>query len=141
MSGSRATVEITTLGITTTARFQLIDVTDKVSKWVSSINADNGILVVYSPHTTAGIIINEAEKGLIDDILKLLTELTKPGGPWKHNLIDNNAHAHLTQILVGNSRVIPVFRGELALGTWQRIMLVEMDGPRNRKLTLTYIGT
>ncbi len=134
-------VESSIINVNTRSRFDLVDVTSEIAGWISSLKASKGILVVYSPHTTAGIIINEAEPNLVEDIISLLKELTRPGRPWKHNTIDVNAHAHLGQILVGNSRVIPVEDSKLALGTWQRIMLVEMDGPRRRRLHLLFIGS
>ncbi|MCE4601590.1 MAG: secondary thiamine-phosphate synthase enzyme YjbQ [Desulfurococcales archaeon] len=134
-------IESTHITIPTSSRFQLVDVTSMIQDWVSSINAGDGIVLVYSPHTTAGVIVNEAEPGLMKDILDLLREVTRPEGGWRHNRIDNNAHAHLAQVLVGDSRVIPVARGSLMLGTWQRVMLLEMDGPRRRRLNLVYIGS
>lgn len=86
------------------------------------------------------VAINESESGLREDIIGLLVELSKPNAFWKHNLIDHNAHAHLSNVLVGGERVVPVINGRLALGTWQRIMVIEMDGPRSRRLLLTFIG-
>lgn len=134
-------VETTEIPVKTSSHFQLVDVTSDIRRWLSTIHAGNGLLVVYSPHTTAGVLVNEAEPGLLEDIIGLLKEITKPGFSWKHNRIDNNAHAHLGQILVGNSRVIPVAEGELGLGTWQSILFLEMDGPRSRRLRLVYIGS
>ncbi len=136
-----ARVESTSISVPTSSRFQLVDVTVRIQEWLSTVNAGDGMLLVYSPHTTAGVIVNEAEPGLMEDILDLLREITRPGGGWRHNRIDDNAHAHLAQVLVGNSRVIPVARGSLVLGTWQRVMLLEMDGPRSRRLNLVYIGS
>ncbi|MEB3860912.1 MAG: secondary thiamine-phosphate synthase enzyme YjbQ [Desulfurococcales archaeon] len=136
-----ARVESTSIRVSTSSRFQLVDITARIQEWLATINAGDGILLVYSPHTTAGVIVNEAEPGLMEDILDLLREITRPGGGWRHNRIDDNAHAHLAQVLVGDSRVIPVARGSLALGTWQRVMLLEMDGPRSRRLNLVYIGS
>lgn len=128
------------LDLETTKNQEVIDVTGKIEGWLREVKAKNGILIVYSPHTTTGIIINENEPGLKSDVLSFLSELTKPGASWKHNLVDANAHAHLANVIVGGERVIPVVNGRLALGTWQRVMFIEMDGPRFRSLFVTYIG-
>ncbi len=126
--------------VETASRFQTINVTSKIANWLKEINAHNGILVVYSPHTTATVTVNEAESGLMDDILEVLKQLTYYGKQWKHNRIDNNAHAHLGSILVGNSIIIPVVEGRMELGTWQQVLFIEMDGPRRRTLRLYYLG-
>ncbi|MEB3844845.1 MAG: secondary thiamine-phosphate synthase enzyme YjbQ [Desulfurococcales archaeon] len=127
--------------VVTNERFETLDITGRVQGWLESINGRSGIVTVYVPHTTATIAVNEAEPGLLNDIVDLLKQLTMPGSTrWKHNRIDNNAHAHLSNILVGHSAVIPVMDGRLVLGTWQRIIFIEMDGPRNRSVHLTFIG-
>ena len=122
------------------SRFDIVDVTGEVEKWLAQIKAGNGVLVVYTPHTTAALAINEREEGLLDDIVELLKELTKPERRWKHNLVDDNAHAHLGNVIVGGDKVIPVSDGKLALGTWQRLLLLELDGPRVRRINLVYVG-
>ena len=114
--------------------------TGEVRSWLRTIKARNGLLTVYLPHTTAAITINEPESGLRQDVIDLVKEVFRPGGPWRHNMIDVNAHAHLAAMFMGNSRVVPVVDGDLALGTWQAILLVEMDGPRERTLRLIYVG-
>ena len=96
--------------------------------------------MVYSPHTTTAIIINENEHGLKEDILKLLN-LMVPQGRYAHDLIDNNARSHLQAVVLGNNVCIPVENGGLALGTWQSVFFVELDGPRNRRLTVRIVGT
>jgi len=118
---------------------EILDVTRLVEGAVEASGVQNGLVNVFVPHTTAGVIINEAEPGLLQDILDFLAEQTGPGRDWKHNRIDNNAHAHLAQVLVGPEKTIPVEAGRLHLGTWQRILLVEMDGPR--LIIVTVIGT
>ena len=107
---------------------------------MKTIKARDGLLVVYLPHTTAAVTINEPESGLRQDVIDVVKEFFRPGGPWRHNLIDVNAHAHLAAMFMGNSRVVPVVDGDLWLGTWQAILLVEMDGPRERTLQLLYVG-
>ena len=133
-------VERGSLTIKTTRRFEVIDVTQDVGSWVESLGVGNGLLLAYVPHTTAAIVVNEGEPRLMEDIIQFLRDLTKPGAQWKHNMIDVNAHAHLGNIILGDSRVIPVTGGKLSLGTWQRLLFIEMDGPRERTLQLVFIG-
>ena len=128
------------IGVTSRERFEIIPITREVQAWIGSIRARDGVVTVFVPHTTAAIAVNEAERGLMDDILDLLREVTRPGWSWRHNRIDNNAHAHLGNILVGPSISIPVRSGRIRLGTWQSIMFIEMDGPRRRRVLLTFVG-
>ena len=129
-----------TLEVKTRSKFDIIDVTEQVESWLSRVGAGSGLLLVHVPHTTAAIAVNEAEPGLLSDILELLKELTKPGAAWRHNVVDDNAHAHLGNVIIDTSKTLPVAGGKLALGTWQRLLLIEMDGPRVRKLNLVYVG-
>jgi secondary thiamine-phosphate synthase enzyme len=129
-----------TLEVRSRSRFDVVDVTGEVERWLTQVKARNGILVAYIPHTTAALAINEGEEGLLEDIVELLKELTKPEKSWKHNMVDDNAHAHLGNVIVGGDKVIPVSDGRLALGTWQRLLLLELDGPRVRRVNLVYVG-
>lgn len=126
--------------VETRSRFETVDLTRTIEDWLREKGAANGVLTIYIPHTTAAIAVNEAESGLLSDILDLLKELTRPGGGWRHNRIDNNAHAHLGNILVGPSVSVPVRKGRLLLGTWQSVLFIEMDGPRRRRVLLTFVG-
>ena len=128
------------LEVETRSRFDIVDVTSAVESMVQGSGVEDGLVNIFVPHTTAGLVVNEAEDGLKEDILEFIKTLTKPGAGWKHNRIDNNAHAHLGQILLSPEKTIPVAGGSLLLGTWQRIMLVEMDGPRSRRIIVTVIG-
>ncbi len=107
----------------------------------SGLNA--GILVASVPHTTCGLCVNEDEAGLRDDLIRLATHLVDPlerHGPFHHDRVDDNARAHLTAVLLGPTSTIPVSGGDLRLGTWQSLFLVELDGPRSRRLELTFLG-
>ncbi len=121
-------------------RIDILDVTEFVREALREISAGDGIVNLFLPHTTAAITLNEAEPGLLDDIENLLDRLAPELSDYNHNRIDNNAHAHLRNVLVGSSVTIPVSGGNLLLGTWQRILLLEGDGPRTRTIVLTYIG-
>lgn len=128
--------------IKTTEKFQLVDVTSMVEDVVKNSGVSNGLALVFAPHATAAIIANEREPGLISDILHKVKELTEPGNPkWKHNVIDDNAHAHIGSAFFGAERVFPVIHGRLFRGTWQSIFFLEMDGPRsNREIYVVVIG-
>ncbi len=126
--------------VETRDRFQVVDVTRIVDGFVEKTRVEKGIVTVFTPHTTCGLTINEAEPGLMDDIIEFISKYTIPGGPWRHNRIDDNAHAHLGQSMLGHHVSIPLTNGRLGLGTWQRVLLVEMDGPRRRRIIVTVVG-
>lgn len=129
------------ISLSTSSRFELIDITSRVEDIVRRSNIRNGICMVFAPHATAAIIANEHEYGLLQDILKLIKELFRPDTDWLHNRIDDNAHAHLGSAIIGASRVFPVINGRLVRGTWQNVFLVEMDGPRShRRIIVMVVG-
>ncbi|MFB6134207.1 MAG: secondary thiamine-phosphate synthase enzyme YjbQ [Halanaeroarchaeum sp.] len=113
------------------------DVTSQVEDCVPS-SAD-GVCVVSVRHTTAAIVLNEAETGLLDDIESMVRSIV-PDGPYEHDRIDDNAEAHLVSVLLGESAVVPLVDGDLALGTWQSVLLIEADGPRRRTIDVTVLG-
>jgi len=125
--------------VKTSKRVEIIDITDEVRKVVEKSDVKEGITVVYTTHTTTAIIINENESRLKEDILNILEKLIPTGAGYKHDEIDNNADAHLRAILLGNSVVIPIENGRLCLGTWQRIMFIELDGPRSRRVLVKVV--
>jgi len=127
------------LQIETAKRIELIDITSEVQKEVMEKGISEGMCIISTRHTTAGIIINENESGLKEDILNLLQKLVPTGAGYKHDRIDNNADAHLRAILLGASGVLPVSEGKLDLGTWQRVFFAEMDGPRSRTVDITFL--
>ncbi len=125
----------------TTSKYQLIDVTSSVEGIVRESGIRNGLCLVFAPHATAAIIANEHEYGLMNDIVNKIKSDFPENGKWQHNLIDNNAHAHLASAFIGASRVFPVINGKLIRGTWQNIFLVEMDGPRSyRRILVEVLG-
>lgn len=113
---------------------EVVDITDYVEQALRESGAENGICLVYSLHTTTGLSVNEADAALIKDILNLLQTLAPQGAGYQHDRSDGNAHAHLQAALLGCSVIIPVERKRLALGTWQRILFFELDGPRRRSI-------
>ena len=125
--------------IRTSKRVEVIDITSEVQKEVEKSGVKNGIAVVYTQHTTTAVIINENESGLKEDIVFVLDRLIPRGAGYMHDTIDNNADAHLRAIFLGNSVVVPITNRKLDLGTWQRIMFVELDGPRTRRVIVKTI--
>lgn len=121
--------------IPTRERFQIVDVTEKIQEAVWKGKMKHGLAVVYTKHTTTGLLINEPEEGLLQDFKAKMKELIPKGAGYLHDRIDSNAHSHLRAGLLLNPEVvIPVDQGELQLGTWQRVLFVELDGPRHRRV-------
>lgn len=126
--------------IVTSRQIEIVDITDGIERYVNDCGREKGICLVYSLHTTTALIINEADEALVNDILKLMERIAPQAAGYQHDRGDGNAHAHLRAALLGNSVIIPVENGGLALGTWQRILFIEMDGPRKRRLSIRIIG-
>ncbi|AKV75077.1 MULTISPECIES: secondary thiamine-phosphate synthase enzyme YjbQ [Metallosphaera] len=124
--------------VRTTSRFQSVDITDEVQASVGDFQ--DGVAHIFVKHTTCAIIVNEPESGLMEDYLTWMKKLVPPNGEFKHNIIDNNGHAHISAMIIGNSRTVPVKSGKLDLGTWQRIILLEFDGPRTRRIQVKVMG-
>ncbi len=134
-------VFVDTITVSTSKRFELIDITDRVEEIVEKSGIEKGMCLVFAPHATAAIIANEHEYGLMNDILDLVKEVFKPDYSWRHNRIDDNAHAHLGSAFIGAFQVFPVVGGRLVRGTWQNIFLLEMDGPRSvRRIVVVVMG-
>jgi secondary thiamine-phosphate synthase enzyme len=120
--------------IRTKAVQEMLDITAQVAEVVKVTGVRDGICVIYVPHATAAVVINEnADPNVCADILDALAGLV-PEGKWRHDRIDNNAAAHIKATVLGPSEAVPVRNGRLALGTWQSVMLVELDGPRERSV-------
>ncbi len=108
----------------------MIDITERVQKKVRGMGVTDGICIVYVPHTTAGITVNEsADPAVAADILEHLEKLV-PQGRYRHR--EGNADSHIKASLMGSSVILILDRGALELGTWQGIFLCEFDGPRKR---------
>ncbi|OYT63328.1 hypothetical protein B6U74_07015 [Candidatus Bathyarchaeota archaeon ex4484_205] len=125
--------------VDTSSKEEVLDVTNLVEKAINKSGVKEGVAIVFLKHTTAALCINEAERGLMDDILKTFSTLVKEN-KYKHDEVDRNATSHLRSILILPSLVLPVSGGSLQLGTWQRILMIEFDGPRRRELYVQVIG-
>ena len=128
--------------IETNKSIEVIDITSPVEEYLQSNNIENGICLVYTLHTTTGLIVNEFDEGLIRDIMNLLERIVPANMDYLHNRhrSDGNADAHLRSALLGNSVVIPIEQKRLMMGTWQRILFLELDGPRKRSVRVKVVG-
>ena len=123
------------INVKTGTRTDLVDITSSVQKEVSKSGITDGICVVYVPHTTAGITINEgADPAVCRDILTKLNELVPPDAGYLH--MEGNSDSHIKASLMGSSVSVIVESGRLVLGTWQKIFFCEFDGPRSRRVLI-----
>lgn len=127
------------MALKTQRRRELIDITQEVERAVEESGIMSGLCLVFAPHATAAVVANERERGLMSDIIRKLEEDYPPNGGWEHNLIDDNAAAHLASAFIGSARVFPVKDGRLVRGTWQNIFLIELDGPRSSRRVLVEV--
>ncbi|HVN77170.1 MAG TPA: secondary thiamine-phosphate synthase enzyme YjbQ [Thermoanaerobaculaceae bacterium] len=118
-------------------RRQLVDVTSFVQEAVAASEVAEGVCHVAVPHTTAAVLLNEnADPAVGEDILAALAGMLPPIA-WRH--AEGNSDAHVLSTLVGHSVTVPISDGELSLGRWQAVYLLELDGPRKRELWITCI--
>jgi len=121
-----------TINVKTGSRIDMIDITSQVSAEVSKAGLTDGICVVYVPHTTGGVTINEgADPAVCTDIIRKLNELAPPDDRYRHT--EGNADSHIKTSIIGSSVTVIVENSRLVLGTWQKIFFCEFDGPRSRK--------
>jgi secondary thiamine-phosphate synthase enzyme len=151
-SPSRSIVRSRVLTLATHDRIQLVDITDAVAACVRQARLKDGLVQVFSRHTTAAVRIQEDEPLLLDDLRHFLARLAPADADYGHNDFRvrtqhmhpderPNGHAHCLHLLLGSSESVPVINGELLLGAWQRLFLVELDGPRpQRELLVQVLG-
>lgn len=128
------------LELKTTSRVEIIDITSSIDAALAESGLRKGLVNVYSKHSTSAVFINENESGLVEDYQNLIESLIPTGNNYKHDRIDNNADSHLRSFIIGNNQTIPFESGKMDLGTWQSVFFLDMDGPRNRKITVTIMG-
>jgi secondary thiamine-phosphate synthase enzyme len=127
-------------------RIELVDLTDRVMVLVRASNVREGIVTLWSMHTTAALFINEFQKALLSDIKSFLEDVVSRDRYYMHNdplhsdCDRRNADAHLRAALLGHSLSLQISGGELVLGQWQRILMAELDGPRARTLRAQVLG-
>jgi len=126
------------ININTRKRNELFDVTAAIAESIRRSAVKNGICVIYTPHTTAGIIINEnADPDVKSDIILFLNKLIPQDNKFAHS--EGNSDSHIKSALCGNSKTVFIENGGLALGEWEGIYLAEFDGPRKRKVWIKII--
>ncbi|NVM02030.1 MAG: YjbQ family protein [Candidatus Helarchaeota archaeon] len=128
------------ISVRTHGREEVIDITETVENIISKSKVASGYCIIYVPHTTAAITINEnADPAVKRDVLKILDKLIPQNGDYEH--FEGNSPAHIKSILTGISQMILIENGKLKLGTWQGIYLCEYDGPRSRSVLIKIIST
>lgn len=125
--------------VSSSARYQLVDITSQVERVVAESKVEEGICLVFVPHSTAAVVLTENEAGLKNDWLQVLKKLVE-GLDFKHNRIDDNADSHILSGILGQGKIIPIENGKLLRGTWQQIFLVELDGPRTRRVLIKVLS-
>ena len=124
--------------ISTKGEGDIVDITSMVEDVARKSRIRNGVVHVFAPHATGVIVITEHESGLLRDIINTLNRLIPREGGYSHPV---NAHSHLRSMFLCPDRTIPLVDGELALGTWQSIMYIEVDTHgRRRQIIVTVVG-
>ena len=126
--------------ISTRNRTELVDITRSVEEIMRKSGITDGLCVIHTVHSTTAIIVNEHEAGLTKDIVKKIQQDFPKGAGWLHDRLDDNADSHLASSYIGPTRIFPVQDGRLIRGTWQNIFLLELDGPRTRRITIEVMG-
>lgn len=126
------------ISVQTREQTQLLDITARIQAEVDAAEVTSGLCMVYVPHTTAAVTINErADPSVATDILMVLNEMVPWKAPYRH--LEGNSPAHVKTSLVGASEMIAIEDGRLVLGTWQGIFFCEFDGPRTRKVHVKFL--
>lgn len=134
------------LTVQTDQRVELLDITDGVAALVQASGVREGMVSLWSMHTTFAVFMNEAQLALHADIKRLLEQIVDRDAEWMHNdpahsdCDRSNADAHLRAMLLGHSLSLQVGAGQLVLGQWQRVLAGELDGPRSRSLRVQIMG-
>ena len=135
-----------TLIISTDERIEVIDLTDRVMTFVRHLKIREGLVSLWSLHTTCTVFINEFQSALLSDIRRFLEQMVARDEEWLHNNPNHsdcdrmNADAHLRALLLGHSLTLQVSGREVVLGQWQRVLMAELDGPRARTLRVQAWG-
>ena len=142
--------KIQRIQLTSKKQFEVIDITAKVEEVLKSSSVVNGLVIIFSPHTTASVKLNHNEPLLLQDIMKLLYRVVPVDINYSHDLFEirtgldalerSNGHAHVKAFLLGSSETIPVENSTMVLGQKQSIFFVEFDGGRDRNVLVEVIG-
>src|SRR3954470_16673122 len=140
------TIHGETFVVETDQRIELVDLTVRVMEFVRKFNISEGLVSLWSMHTTCALFINEFQTALLSDIKRFLEQMVARDAAYMHNDPNhsdcdrNNADSHLRALLLGHNLTLQVSGGEVVLGQWQRILMAELDGPRARSLRIQIFG-
>jgi secondary thiamine-phosphate synthase enzyme len=135
-----------TVTVDTETRFELVDITDRLVEVLARTGIREGLVNLFSLHTTCSVFVNEVQSALQTDIKRFLESLVDRDADWLHNDPEHsdcdrfNADAHLRSLLLGPSLTLQVSGGEVVLGQWQRVLVAELDGPRSRSIRVMVTG-
>jgi len=127
-------------------RLEIIDVTREMQRVAEESGIQNGLVNMWTLHTTAAIAVNEHDTDLWEDILRTFEQLVPINGNYRHNAKygwssgEQNAHAHILNCMIKPDITIPVVKGRIQLGTWQSVLFIELDGPRSRSIRVQVMG-
>jgi secondary thiamine-phosphate synthase enzyme len=134
------------LQYTTRQKLEFINLTEPVEQHIAASGFSDGLALVQSLHSTTAIFVNEWQDALLEDVRALLEQTACAGVPWRHNdsrysdCDRGNAVSHLRALLLGSNAVLAIRGGRLVRGAWQSIILAELDGPRERSVSLQVFG-
>src|SRR5947207_10180116 len=143
---SGRTIHGETIMVETDQRIELVDLTNRVMEFARRFNIREGLVSLWSMHTTCSLFINEFQTALLTDIKRFLEQMVARDAEWMHNDPQHsdcdrmNADSHLRALLLGHNLTLQVSGGEVVLGQWQRILMAELDGPRARSLRVQIMG-
>jgi secondary thiamine-phosphate synthase enzyme len=135
-----------TIVVGTEQRIEVVDLTERIMTFVRRLRIREGIVSLWSLHTTCGVFINEFQTALLSDVKRFLEEVVARDAAWMHNdpafsdCDRMNADSHLRALLLGHSLTLQISGGEVVLGQWQRVLMAELDGPRARTMRLQVFG-
>ena len=145
-SAGGLTIHGETIIVSTDQRIELVDLTNRVMEFVRKFDIREGIVSIWSMHTTCTLLINEFQGALLADIKRFLEQMVARDAEYLHNDPNHsdcdrqNADSHLRAMLLGHSLTLQISGGEVVLGQWQRILMAELDGPRARSLRVQVFG-
>ncbi|HOX39459.1 MAG TPA: secondary thiamine-phosphate synthase enzyme YjbQ [Candidatus Brocadiia bacterium] len=129
------------LWFNTSARREVVNITADVEKAVRKSGCNDGMVLVSAMHITAGVYVNDAESGLIEDIQDWAERIAPEGPAYRHHRTgEDNGHAHLKNLLIGHEVVLPITEGKLDLGPWQQVYYAEFDGQRRKRVIIKVMG-
>jgi secondary thiamine-phosphate synthase enzyme len=126
------------LKVKTTGTRQVVDLTDQVNRQIAQSKIQEGLCLLFIQHTTAALAVGEVGEGTEEDLLDVLKEMI-PKIRFRHAHDPSHAPAHMIASILGPSLTLPIAQGKLALGTWQSVLLIELDGPRERTVHVNFL--